>query len=281
MLLGDLFPELRLDLLVVVDGLAYPTVQSFHLCPVALARSIWLTLDTLDAIGQSTVSTHNVCAEAIDFLVRSAGAGNKVALQALQVVQTSLEVINRASDSAAVIENGVWIARLRCGRIWSSVASEGLHLDIVCLPWLVSVMSLAFRSKIMHCTYRMMEAARRSCHRDCHMDWTGHTRRCCSCCTVGKPCQLLVYHLPVPMLPLIQRIVGLSKLSPAHRNRTSGVGKDVDLQPLCWCLLLVLNPGGLSFEILSLSLFLVRLCSSSKLNAMCAIKTMQQNGKGG
>lgn len=206
LLLCDLLPELRLDLLVVVDGLAYPTVQSLHLCPVALARSIWLTLDTLDAIGQSTVSTHNVCAEAIDFLVRGAGAGNKVALQALQVVQTSLEIIDGASDSATVIENGVWIARLRCGRIWSSVAGEGLHFDIVCLSWAMLVPFLDVESAKVICTHRMMEAARRSCHRGCHMDWTGHTRRCCSCCTVGKPCQLLVYHLPVPMLLLIQHM---------------------------------------------------------------------------
>lgn len=135
LLLLHVFPELALDRLEVVDCLADTTVQSIDLGFVTWLASVWLRLDTLDSLGQRTVCTHDVGAHGVDLLVCGTVSGSELALDALKIVQTSVELVNCAADFTTRVEDGIGIARgillLVFGvRILEGIALDGLHFHV-------------------------------------------------------------------------------------------------------------------------------------------------------
>ena len=110
LLLLHLLPELTLLRLVRIDRLPYPPIQRVDLRLVARLAGIRLRLDALHAIRESAVARHDIRAHAVDLLVARAVAGNEAALDALQVLQARLEVVDRTADGAALVEDGIGVA---------------------------------------------------------------------------------------------------------------------------------------------------------------------------
>ena len=79
-------------------------------------------LDALDTVGESTVSTHNVRAERVNFLAGVARGGDELALAALESSEARFEVIDRAANSATVVEDGIGV----CGVLLLRVRVVGL-----------------------------------------------------------------------------------------------------------------------------------------------------------
>ena len=136
LLLLHFFPELALLRLVRVDRLPYPAVQRVDLWLVHGLLRFSLALDSLHAVGQAAVAGHDVGAHGVDLLVCGAIAAHEAALHALEVCQAVLEVVDGATDCAALVEDGVRVAALGYGsgglRVWSCRV-KGLHFNVVIL----------------------------------------------------------------------------------------------------------------------------------------------------
>jgi hypothetical protein len=129
LLLLHVLSELALHLLVRVDGLANATVQGVDLGLVPGVLRLVARLDTLHTVGKSAVAAHDICAEGVDFLARVARRGDELTLAALEGGKTGLEVVDRAADGAAVVEDGIGV----CGVLLLCVRVVGLahvlHFD--------------------------------------------------------------------------------------------------------------------------------------------------------
>ena len=122
-------PELALNLLVRVDGLANATVQGVDLGLVPWVLRLVARLDTLHTVGKSAVAAHDICAEGVDFFARVARRGDELTLAALEGGKTGLEVVDRAADGAAIVEDSIGV----CGVLLLCVRVVGLahvlHFD--------------------------------------------------------------------------------------------------------------------------------------------------------
>jgi hypothetical protein len=125
----NILPELALNLLVRVDGLANAAVQGVDLGLVPRVLGVVARLDALHAVGKSAVAAHDICAEGIDFFARVARRGDELTLATLEGGKTGLEVVDRATDGAAVVEDGIGVCRvlLVCVRVVG--LAHVLHFD--------------------------------------------------------------------------------------------------------------------------------------------------------
>jgi len=122
-----IFPELALNLLVRVDGLANATIQGVNLRLVPWILRLGARLDTLHTVGKSAVAAHDICAEGVDLFARVARRGDELTLAALEGGKTGLEVINRAADGAAVVEDGIGVCRVLLLCVWVVGLAHVLH----------------------------------------------------------------------------------------------------------------------------------------------------------
>ncbi len=134
LLLLDFFAEVAFLALVGVDGFAYPAVQRVDLGFVPGFAGGGLGFDSLDSVGEAAVAGHDVGAHGVDFFIRGAVAGCEAALEALEIGEAVLEVVDGAADLATFVEDGVGVLLLHWrGGLGVGGCVEGLHFYVVVL----------------------------------------------------------------------------------------------------------------------------------------------------
>lgn len=145
--------EVRLEVLVAVDGCLQPAVHLADLRSVAGVARLRLRLDVLDAADEAAVASHDLRAEVVDLARGHIGARKDLLEGALKVVQLAVELVEGAVDFAALVEDGIGVGAA------ALLLSVGLHLD--CAGCLLSDCALGTREN--EGTYGRHIGPERSC----------------------------------------------------------------------------------------------------------------------
>ena len=141
LLLLDFFSEIGFLRLIRIYRFAYPPIQRIDLGLIHRLAGVRLGFDALYAVREPAVPGHDVRAHAVDFFVRGAVAGGEAALDALELGEAVLKVVDCAAYGAAFVQDGVGVALLRDGGgglgvgCASAAGGEGLHFYVVVLGW--------------------------------------------------------------------------------------------------------------------------------------------------
>lgn len=114
LVLGTL-AELRLNLLVALDGLLETSVNAADLGLVLGRVRLGVGLDGADAVGEGSVKSHGVCGERVELAVghargRGIGIIESTLLEHTKLLKVALDLVNASVNVTALIEDGVGVA---------------------------------------------------------------------------------------------------------------------------------------------------------------------------
>jgi hypothetical protein len=123
--------ELRLDLLVLLDGGLEATVDPTDLGAVPWARCIRAGLDLANTVGEGTVESHGLGGEGVELAVglargRAVGIVEGTLLDHAELLQVLFDGVDTTVDVAALVQDGIGVA---VGR--TSVVGQRGHLQAV------------------------------------------------------------------------------------------------------------------------------------------------------
>jgi hypothetical protein len=132
LVLGTL-AELRLDLLVLLDGLLEATVDTADLRLVLGRVGVAVGLDGANSLGQGAVESHGLRGEVVELTVgiarrRGVGVVESALLNHAELLEVALNLVDATIDVAALVEDGVGVGAHGVG-----VLCQRSHLDIVAL----------------------------------------------------------------------------------------------------------------------------------------------------
>lgn len=123
--------ELRLDLLVLLDGGLEPAIDAADLGVVLGGAGVGVRLDEPDALGEAAVQGHGLGAEGIELAVVGARGGavgvvEGPLLEHAELLQVPVDLVDAAVDVSALVQDAIGVAASH----GAGVLSEGRHLDV-------------------------------------------------------------------------------------------------------------------------------------------------------
>lgn len=100
--------EIRFELLVIVDGLFQPSVYTSDLWCISWRAALWIALDLLQPIAQSTIRAHDLAVCPINFCI-CRSVVEHTAVQTLQALKTVFKLVNGLVYGLARIEDIIWV----------------------------------------------------------------------------------------------------------------------------------------------------------------------------
>jgi hypothetical protein len=121
-------PEIRLEVLVLVDRCLQPAVHLADLRRVSGVARVGLRFDVLDARDEGAVARHDLGAEAVDLARGHVWPRQGLPEDAVKVGELGVELIEGAVDFTAFVEDGIGVCAAA-----AAAALEVLHLHITWL----------------------------------------------------------------------------------------------------------------------------------------------------
>lgn len=184
--------ELRLDLLVLLDGRLEAAVDTGDVGVVLCRLGLGVGLDDADAFCEAAVEAHGVGREGIELLVggarcRAVGVIECSLLDVTELLEVLLDSVDAAVNVAALVQDGVGVAMAE----GAGVVGKRLHLDVACGSRHVSALWTRddSQSNIQSMkSYLRNQPAREGCCTHLHSRRYCHSRQqeCCSLCRASR-----------------------------------------------------------------------------------------------